>query len=265
MNIANQKLKFGSKGMELVREFEGYHTRQPDDSVVAYLDKLPKKPVWTIGYGVTEGVFKGMRLTRAQAETMFKAELVKHENAVKSIVTAKLDQNEFDALVSFSYNLGAGNLKKLVTGPGRLNHDDSPKGRKKTADAILLYNQAQGKSEKVKGLARRRSAERQLFLTWTPTDLKTEGTPWYVDKLKNFGTIGTAIMGAIASGVEGVKGFISDHPAAFTVGTMVVVYVAFYMIQKFMQKDHEAGVYNPDNATNAPPMFVPPPRPEGKE
>ncbi|MCT7036769.1 glycoside hydrolase family protein, partial [Salmonella enterica subsp. enterica serovar Infantis] len=62
-----------------------------------------------------------MRLTESQASKLFQGELVKHETFVKEIVTVPLDQNEFDALVSFSYNLGPGNLRKLVTPKNRLN------------------------------------------------------------------------------------------------------------------------------------------------
>ena len=63
-----------------------------------------------------------------------------------------LSQNQFDALVSFSYNCGAGNLKKLVTG----------RTLPEIADAMLLYNKAGGKV--YDGLTRRRKAERELFM-----------------------------------------------------------------------------------------------------
>lgn len=249
MNVLNQKLRFGSKGMELVREFEGYHTRLSNDSVQAYWDATGK--VWTIGYGVTEGVTKGMVLTRPEAEAMFKAELIKHENFVKELVTVKLDQNEFDALVSLCYNMGPTNLRKSTL-LKKLNAGD----RKGAADAFLLYNKSGGK--KLRGLERRRSAERQLFLTWTPEDIKSEGTPWWVDIYKKVGTALTGIVGMLATAVDGVKQFITDHPAAFTVGVMISIYVAIQVLQWFIQKDHEDGIYNPDNATNAPPVYVPP-------
>ena len=63
-------MNLGTKGIALLREFEGYHTRQPDGSCVAYLDRLAKPPVWTVGFGLTEGVHEGMRLTAEEAEAI---------------------------------------------------------------------------------------------------------------------------------------------------------------------------------------------------
>lgn len=150
-------MKFGDKGMALLREFEGYHTRQPDGSCVAYLDRLAKPPVWTIGYGLTEGVHEGMRLTAEEAEACLRKELAGHEAAVPRLVTVDINQNQFDALVSFSYNVGWGALGRSTL-LKRLNSGDV----EGAAREFHRWNKAGGKVWR--GLVRRRAAEAALFL-----------------------------------------------------------------------------------------------------
>ena len=135
-------MKTSDKGIALIKSFEGC-------VLTAY--KCPSG-VWTIGYGHTSGVKKGQTITQAQAEEFLKADLVKYENYVKN-KKLSLNQNQFDALVSFTYNCGAGNLTTLVKG----------RTLKQIADALLLYNKSNGKV--LAGLKRRREAERALFLT----------------------------------------------------------------------------------------------------
>lgn len=68
--------------------------------------------VWTIGYGHTEGVAEGMRITEAKADALFEADIAKAERAVDMAVgCTNLSQQQYDALVSFTHNLGAGNLR----------------------------------------------------------------------------------------------------------------------------------------------------------
>lgn len=135
------------KGIALIKKFEGC-------KLTAYTDPVG---VWTIGYGHTKGVKKGQKITEEEAENLLKEDLKTFETGVNLLILAKykFNQNEFDALVSFAYNLGLGNLKKLTNG-GKRN-----KGQ--IADAIPLYNKAGGKV--LNGLVKRRNAERELFLT----------------------------------------------------------------------------------------------------
>ena len=135
-------MKTSDKGIALIKSFEG---------CVLSAYKCPSG-VWTIGYGHTSGVKQGQTITQAQAEEFLKADLVKYENYVKN-KRLSLNQNQFDALVSFTYNCGAGNLTKLVKG----------RTLKQIADALLLYNKSNGKV--LAGLVRRRKAERALFFT----------------------------------------------------------------------------------------------------
>lgn len=135
-------MKINAEGLELIKSFEGC-------KLTAY--KCPAG-VWTIGYGHTIGVYEGMVITKTQAENMLKSDLKKYEKYVTDNVKLRLTENQFSALVSFTYNCGVGNLRTLI------------KGRtvSQIAEAMLLYNKAGGK--KLAGLVRRREAERELFL-----------------------------------------------------------------------------------------------------
>lgn len=137
-------MKASSKCIELIKKFEGCR-------LTAYKPVITEK-YWTIGYGhYGADVKQGMRITHAQAESYLKADLAKFETSVDAL-SLPLNQNQFDALVSFTYNCGSGNLKKLVAG----------RNLREIADALLLYNKAGGKE--LKGLTKRRKEERTLFL-----------------------------------------------------------------------------------------------------
>ncbi|MFK7073950.1 lysozyme, partial [Acinetobacter baumannii] len=118
--------------------------------------------VWTIGTGTTVypngvKVKKGDTCTAEQAKTYFKHDLAKFEKTVNESVTVPLNQNQFDALVSLTYNIGSGafNNSTLLK---KLNKRDY----QGAADQFLVWNKAGGKV--MKGLVRRREAERALFL-----------------------------------------------------------------------------------------------------
>lgn len=140
-------MKASSKGINLIKSFEGCH-------LTAY--KCPAG-VWTIGYGHTAGVKEGMTITQAQADAYLASDLEKYEKYVAA-TGLELNQNQFDALVSFTYNCGAGNLKTLIQN----------RTLSQIADAILLYNKSNGKV--LSGLVRRRQAEHDLFIE----DMKIE-------------------------------------------------------------------------------------------
>lgn len=141
--MANRKI--GQAGLKLIMEFEGCR-------LAAYQCSAG---VWTIGYGHTAGVYKGMTITQAQAEAYLKQDVAKFEKYVNNPayvpITESLNQNQFDALVSFAYNCGAGNLIKLCKG----------RTAAQISTAMLNYNKAAGKV--LAGLTRRRKAEQALF------------------------------------------------------------------------------------------------------
>lgn len=134
------------KGYDLIRAFEGLRLN-------AY--KCPAGK-WTIGYGHTRGVKKGMYISEAVA-THFLIEDVQRIEPVLNKYDRKYHwtQNEYDALASFAFNCGVGNLNKLL-GYGLRSKDT-------IATKILLYNKSNGKV--LKGLVRRRQEEQKLFLT----------------------------------------------------------------------------------------------------
>ncbi len=105
-------MKTSQKGIDLIKHFEGCRLE-------AY--KCPAG-VWTIGYGHTRGVKINQKITINQAEQFLIEDLKVYEKAVNELITVKLNQAQFDALVSFTYNLGVGALsgstlrKKLNAG-----------------------------------------------------------------------------------------------------------------------------------------------------
>lgn len=114
--------------------------------------------VWTIGYGHTKSVMPGMRITEARAVELLKLDLQVYEDAVNNLVKATLNQNQFDALVSFTFNVGVGALGNSTL--LKLLNDGSYKS---AADQFLRW--VHGGGQKLPGLVRRRNEERSLFLS----------------------------------------------------------------------------------------------------
>ena len=120
--------------------------------------------VWTIGYGQTgsyygKRVHRGMTTTKAEAHAWLRDHSIKtYEDAVTQAVKVPLNQNQFDALVSFTYNVGVGALKQS-TALRKLNAGDYAGA----ADALTMWTKFKGKV--LAGLVRRRKEERALFLT----------------------------------------------------------------------------------------------------
>lgn len=142
-------MKISENGLRLIRSFEGLELKAYKDSV----------GVWTIGYGSTgPHVTQGMTITQAQAETLLKSDVSRFENGVSDLVKVPLNQNQFDALVSFSFNLGLGNLKSstLLRKLNSLDYSGA-------ANEFPRWNKAGGVT--LKGLTRRREAEKALFLS----------------------------------------------------------------------------------------------------
>ena len=138
-------MKTSQRGINLIKQFEGVR-------LTAY--KCPAG-VYTIGYGHTRGVQRGMRITEEEASAYLTADLLNSEKAVERYDSVyHWNQNEFDALVSFTFNCGAANLRSLLRN-GRRN-------RSQIAATLPLYRKAGGKV--LKGLERRRAAEKALFL-----------------------------------------------------------------------------------------------------
>ena len=145
-------MQIGKKGLDLIKEFEGCQLK-------AY--KCPAG-VWTIGWGTTEpingvAIHEGMTITQKQADELLLKNLKSYESGVNRLVKVKLNQNQFDALVSFTYNCGVGALQKSTL-LEKLNKGDYIGA----SNEFPRWNKAGGKV--LKGLVRRREAERKLFL-----------------------------------------------------------------------------------------------------
>jgi lysozyme len=152
-------MKTSSEGVSLIKSFEGCRLR-------AY--KCPAG-IWTIGYGHTDGVKEGDTITQETADDYLRNDLAKYEKAVlKYDGIYHFNQNQFDTLVSFTYNCGVGNLKNLTQNGKRTLAQISAK--------LPLYNKAGGVV--LKGLQRRRAAEKELFDTHVNSN-KTDTTLYY--------------------------------------------------------------------------------------
>ncbi|BEO71844.1 lysozyme [Serratia marcescens] len=146
-------MNISKNGIELIKRFEGLELKAYQDSV----------GVWTIGYGWTQTVdgkkiAPGMRIDQATADRLLKCGVVQYEQGVNQLVKVRITQGQFDALVSFAYNLG---LRSLSTSTllRKLNNGDT----QGAADEFGRWVNAGGK--RLDGLVTRRAAERRMFLS----------------------------------------------------------------------------------------------------
>lgn len=141
-------MKYSQTGLQLTEKFEGCRFQ-------AYYDSTG---VATIGYGHTAGVAIGQTCTQAQAAAWLIEDVAVAETAVNQMVHVALNQNEFDALVDFVFNLGAGNFEQS-TMLRKLNAGDYPGA----ALEFAKWDRAGG--VEMAGLLRRRQAEAAEFTT----------------------------------------------------------------------------------------------------
>ncbi|EMH4076958.1 TPA: lysozyme [Serratia marcescens] len=146
-------MNIDKSGIELIKRFEGLRLKAYQDSV----------GVWTIGYGWTQPVdgkkvAPGMQIDQATADRLLKCGVVQYEQGVNQLVKVKITQGQFDALVSFAYNLG---LRSLSTSTllKKLNSCD----KAGAADEFSKWVNAGDK--RLDGLVARRAAEREMFLS----------------------------------------------------------------------------------------------------
>ena len=144
-------MKTSPSGLELIKEFEGLRLK-------AY--KCPAA-VWTVGFGHTSAagdpvVTSGLVITKAEAEEILKCDLVQYEDAVRKLVKVVLTQSQFDALVSFTYNVGEAQFSRSTllkrVNAGRFNEVPAE---------FMKWTKGGGKE--LPGLVRRRRAEVKLW------------------------------------------------------------------------------------------------------
>lgn len=148
-------MKANAAAIALIEEYEGFRPRWYRDPA----------GVWTIGYGHTDAAGHprhvdnpDLAITKADARTILERDLPRYEAYVTRLVKVPMNENQFGALVSFTYNLGAGSLASSTL-LRKLNAGDYAGA----AAEFPRWNKAGGKV--LNGLVRRRAAERALFET----------------------------------------------------------------------------------------------------
>ena len=139
-------MKISENGINLIKDFEGCKLQAYDDGTGVY----------TIGYGHIRGVKKGQTIPQSLADYYLQEDIIRYENGVNDLVKVVLNQNQFDALVSFSFNLGVGALE-TSTLLKELNLGNIIK-----EEYFTRWSYAGG--VQLLGLVKRRKKEYQLFM-----------------------------------------------------------------------------------------------------
>lgn len=189
-------MKISENGLKVIKDFEGLRLTSYQCSA----------GVWTIGFGHTKGVKAGQTITKATADKYLKDDVTAFENVVNKNVKVKLNQNQFDALVSLCFNIGSGAFKKSTL-LKRLNEGDYDEA----SDQFLVWCKAGGNT--VRGLLIRREKERALFRKtvkgeeeWLPSLKGYKGFS-VVDGLKQFGYNNSFEYRKIVSETLGIKNY----------------------------------------------------------
>jgi lysozyme len=141
-------MKISREGINLIKRFEGLR-------LTAYRDAVG---VPTIGYGSTIGVKMGDEITESRAEELLIEDLARFEMCVDRLIDVAMTQAQFDALTSFAFNVGCQALQRSTL-RRKLNNGDYDGA----ANELLRWDKAGGRV--LRGLTRRREAERELFLS----------------------------------------------------------------------------------------------------
>lgn len=234
MNISDNGLKF-------IQSFEGYHTRLPNGDCKAYLDTLVSpskrskgyKGLWTIGYGSTgPHVTEGVVWTKAKAEQELRKMVARHEQAVLKLCKQfkfTPNQNQFDALVSHSYNCGPNGTRTVM----RNDFDFSTYGR--TAGGVVR-----------RGLVRRRKAEQELFNKPSVTEIVSNSRQLKAGKgLERFlEWSGISALLSIAT-LESVREFLLDPKLTIALGIGFLAWVTIKYINFRTIEAANEGRYTP--------------------
>lgn len=219
-------MRINRAGIDLIKEFEGLRLE-------AY--KCPAG-VWTIGHGTTAGAgvgikpAAGMVITEAEAEWYLEQSVAKFAAGVEAVVTAPIDENEFAALVSLSYNIGMSAFRKS-SALRWLNAGD----KAKAAAGIKLWNKAGGKV--LAGLVRRREAEVELF--WTPVPVVIPEPPQGRSSVAQSRTVQSSVVqGATAIGgaVGALNSLDGTAQIVALVGCVVIGALAIFILRERLVK-----------------------------
>lgn len=265
-------LSISDAGVDLIVEFEGfipypYYDLAPKrgggyEEWTGGPERHPSKGLVTIGYGHTNltglppKIVPGMRMNKAEAMAVLKRMLAdKYEPAVKRTIKAPLYQHEYDALVSFAYNLGPGRLSAIADAVAKGRYDAIP-------GIIMRYTKARqnGVLKELRGLVRRRRAEAEMWrglrsvamaedeaieARTSPADPVPPKTP--MQSTTNFAALGGSLSGAVAAGSqikEAVETASSLSDAAIAAGPWVLLAIvigaaAWWIIRERNKKIRE--------------------------
>jgi lysozyme len=239
-------MKTSDKGVALIKAHEGVRLN-------AYL--CPGKK-WTIGYGHTSAagepvVREGMRITRAEAETILRRDMSMFEARVNRLVKVPLTQSQFDALVSFDFNTGKLHSSTLLKRLNAGKYAEVPRH---------LMRWTKGGGRELAGLVRRRRDEAELWRALDPgatggvADIaeidepqapkpirqsKTAQAAFFVGAVGTLGPINEAITAARTT-VDGVSGFAAAGP--WVIAAVAIVGAAAFIIWDRQRRLVEDGV-----------------------
>jgi len=182
-------------GLDLVKHFEGFCAE-------AY--KCPAG-VWTIGYGHTGGVKSGQRVTEQEAEQLLRSDLETAAAAVERYIAVPLSDNQFSALVSFTFNLGSGSLRESTLRK-KLNTDDYDA----VPSELARWVKANGKT--LGGLVKRRAAEGVLFMQTDDASASSAEVPQMPQRIElvDDGTTGQNAKGYLVGDINLERGSVDD-------------------------------------------------------
>jgi GH24 family phage-related lysozyme (muramidase) len=154
LDYAGNELALSDDGLDLIKEFEGC-------KLTAYPDPGTGGKPWTIGYGATRidgrPVRPGETITQAQADKLLLVDIERHADPVRDMLgSAPTTQGQFDALVSFAFNLGPDSLKRSTLFRKHMEGDYEG-----AANEFARWNKANGRV--LRGLTRRRAAEAAMY------------------------------------------------------------------------------------------------------
>ena len=146
-------MKLSDNGYNFISSMEGVRTKAYKDSV----------GIWTVGIGFItvdgQKVNENTTLTTEQIKIQFTKQIATYENAVNNSVTSQINQNQFDALVSFTFNLGTGSLKSSTL----LKKVNVNPADPSITTEFSKWNKAGGRV--IDGLTKRRAAEAKLYFS----------------------------------------------------------------------------------------------------
>lgn len=230
-------MEISPNGLALIERYEGLILQSYDDANDHIVPEGgSSRGTLTIGYGHTSAagapkVIAGMKITKEQANNILASDLQKVEADVSRLVKVSVNQNEFDALVSFHFNTGS--LGKSTT-LKKLNAGD----RKGAADALMMYTRGRvnGQLVPMKGLVTRRTEEKALFLkpsTSVPTSTTVGNSPTT-----------TAAGGAVAGGVVMYSYWDTflNHWVLYSLGALAIAVAVDFLIHAYKNRKTNAKV-----------------------